>query len=74
MRLDGQPCSPPTDEAVSGGAFAQHCVSPLISDQRTVAPIQKHRDHEELLLAVGTVASGSKSWADSRDTVASGRE
>lgn len=40
-------------------------VSLLIWDQ-SAAPIQKHRDYEELHLALGTVGTGWRSWADSR--------
>lgn len=40
-------------------------VSLLIWD-RSAAPVQKHRDYEELHLALGTVGTGWRSWADSR--------
>lgn len=61
-RLGGRQSSPPSDEVPLPSSVT---VSLLIWD-RSAAPIQKHRDYEELHLALGTVGTGWRSWADSR--------
>lgn len=61
-RLGGRQSSPPSDEVPLPSSVN---VSLLIWD-RSTAPIQKHRDYEDLHLALGMVGTGWRSWTDSR--------